>query len=108
MSSGQQHVEDLEQELEAKREQSPKAYAIHDSKIGAFTAPFFVRNEGLAIRSFERAAMNPEQTMHTHPADFTLFEIGWYDEQTGSLVGEQPRSIINGIHLPMWAAKGQS
>lgn len=77
-------------------------FAILDSKVEAYLLPFFAANAMLALRSFERAAMNPDQTMHTHPEDFTLYQIGEYIEQTAEIVPQDPKSIINGRQLPFW------
>lgn len=60
------------------------ACAIRDRQVDAFNRPFFVPARGLAIRSFtdevnRDAKDNP---MFNHPADFELFEVGSYDEET--------------------------
>lgn len=83
-----------------------KIYTIYDSKIEGYTTPFFAPSELAAIRMFERAAMNPDHTMHTHPADFTLFEIGEWEEHSGEITpASVNRSVINALHLPFWASK---
>lgn len=63
-----------------------KVFAIYDSKAEAYLQPFFTSTIGMAIRSFEQAANDPQTQFHRHPADFTLFNIGEYDDETGTLV----------------------
>lgn len=63
-----------------------KAFAIYDSKAEAHIPPFFHGATGEAIRSFETAANNPEHQFHNHAADYTLFEIGSFDQVKGLLI----------------------
>lgn len=62
-----------------------KMYVVYDSKIEAFLTPHFLRSRGEAIRSFTTAANDPQTHLNKYPADFTYFEIGEYDDQTGSI-----------------------
>ena len=39
-----------------------------------------------AIRAFSDEANRPESAIFKHPGDYTLFQIGEYDIQTGLLV----------------------
>lgn len=61
-----------------------KAFAVYDSKVKAFMSPHFASAAGHAIRSFEAAANDEKTTLCTHPEDFTLFEVGEYDDQNGT------------------------
>jgi len=82
-----------------------KIYTIYDSKADAHTQPFFAQDAAVATRMFERAAMNKDHTMHTHPFDFTLFELGDWNEKTAVIKPlRAAKSIINAAALPMWQA----
>jgi len=59
-----------------------KAFSVYDSKVKAYMKPFFTTAAGHAIRSFEQAVNDPQTELCRHPADFTLFEIGEYDEDS--------------------------
>lgn len=59
-----------------------KVFAIFDSKISAFNTPFFQRSSGEAIRNFSDA-VNKEEGLSRHPDDYTLFELGSWDDSTG-------------------------
>lgn len=68
-----------------------KICVIHDSKTEGYLDPMFVRATGEAIRIFKdevnRVASNGQLSpLAAHPEDFTLFEIGSWDEQTGTLM----------------------
>jgi len=62
-----------------------KMFSVFDSKVGAFMNPFFVRSTAEAIRVFSDAVSNPQQGFCKHPEDYTLFEIGSWDDQTAAI-----------------------
>jgi len=57
-----------------------KVFAIFDSKIGSFGVPFFQHHAGQAIRSFQSAARDSTTQIAQFPEDFSLFELGTYDD----------------------------
>lgn len=60
-------------------------YSIYDSKVGAFVTPVFLRSRGEAIRSIVEAVNNPapNNNIEKYPADYTLFHLGEFDDETG-------------------------
>lgn len=62
-----------------------KIFAIYDSKAQAYLQPFFARTNGLAVRMFETAAKEEGNNFNKHAADYTLFEIGEWDEHKGEV-----------------------
>mgnify|MGYP000547887757 CR=1 FL=1 len=71
-----------------------KAYSIYDSKAEAFNQPFFAEKDGLAIRIFTDHVNNPESIWGKYPHDFTLFHVGHFDSESGSLEPEKtPRNL---------------
>lgn len=73
------------------------AYCIVDSKGKFFNLPFFVRNVEIAKRSFSDLVRNPQTDIGRHPEDYTLFYVGKFDDSSGSLKGETPQSVCNGL-----------
>jgi hypothetical protein len=68
--------------------------AIHDSKSELFGRPLFVRAFGEAERSFADVVNDGKSDYAKYPADFTLFEIGSFDDVTGVLTAlAAPRSL---------------
>lgn len=61
--------------------------AIKDRASNGFGQPFFVAAIGQAIRSFQdeinRAA--PDNDLNKHPDDFDLYQLGIFDDDTGSI-----------------------
>lgn len=63
-----------------------KIFTAYDSKVEAYLQPFFMRSRGDAIRAWTDLANNPEHAFHKHAGDYTLFEIGEYDDLTGQML----------------------
>jgi len=63
-----------------------KIYTIYDSKAEAYLQPFFMQSNGAAIRAFTDLANDPQHVFGKHPEDYTLFDIGVYDESTAAIV----------------------
>lgn len=62
-----------------------RVFSIHDAKAEAYLQPFFAPNEGVALRYVETACNDLEHEFHRHSEDYTLHEIGGWDEETGEL-----------------------
>lgn len=58
-------------------------YSIFDSKVGAYSRPFYEFSKGSAIRAITEALNDPKTTFAKYPADFNLFELGTFDELSG-------------------------
>lgn len=64
-----------------------KLFSVKDAKVGAFDKCFPMKTAGLAIRGFEQMIndhQNPTN-LSLYPEDFTLYEIGEYDDNNGHL-----------------------
>lgn len=73
------------------------AYCVFDSKAEAYMAPFFFQTNGQAIRAFSDLANNKSSTVAQHPEDFTLFSIGFFNDEDGSLEPEVHHSLGTAI-----------
>lgn len=69
-----------------------KVFVVFDSKVEAYMTPFFCRSKGEALRSWETACNDGQSMMSKHPADYTLFESGEYDDATGRI--QQHNALI--------------
>jgi hypothetical protein len=75
-------------------------YTVHDNKAGAYMQPFFANNAMVAIRMFSDLVNDPEHLFGKHPADFTLFEIGHFDQDSSRI--DQPevhRMLGSGVEF---------
>lgn len=61
-----------------------KLYSVYDSKVEAYQRPFHALTKGQAIRDITQAVNDEkDHPYHKHSQDFTLFEVGEYDDSTG-------------------------
>lgn len=71
-----------------------KIFSVYDSKVGAYLPPVFLRSTGEAIRSVTTAANDSKHEFCQHAEDYTLFEIGhWDDQKCQFVLKETPVSL---------------
>ena len=60
-------------------------FAVRDVKADAYGQPFVSKHVGLAVRGLTDAVNDPQKQsdISRHPEDFSLYEIGQYDDQSG-------------------------
>ena len=72
------------------------AYSLHDSKTG-FQPPTFAYSDQAAIRDFGNAVLSHKGLFANYAADFTLYKIGYFDSDGGTLQAFDPESLVNGM-----------
>lgn len=60
-------------------------FSVHDSKAAAWIQPFYAPTVAVGLRMFHEAANDQNTNFHKHAGDFTLFQLGDFDQQTGSI-----------------------
>lgn len=82
-------------------------FSIFDDKAEVFSKPFYDPTIGAALRNFQDAAKDPQTTFNKHPEDFTLFQLGHFDDLTGELIKlDEPKLLgqpepVNQVHEPV-------
>lgn len=63
-------------------------YAIRDNLSEMYMTPVLFQNENVALRWFSGVVNSKEQNevIYNNPADFELWKLGIYDNNTGDLV----------------------
>lgn len=73
-----------------------KIFSVHDSKAEAYLSPFYSKTPAEAIRSFSSACEDSSSAFFKYPSDFTLVELGEFDEISASIATHQkPRILAN-------------
>lgn len=75
------------------------AYALLDEKAQAFSVPWFVASEGLALRALSDLVADNNTTVGRHPRDFVLYQVGTFDDHLGELAPMIPRQVIRADSL---------
>lgn len=60
-------------------------FSVYDSKARHFGQPHLQQNSDVAVRAFAEAANTPGNPISANPEDYTLVEIGTFDDETGLL-----------------------
>ena len=82
-----------------------KVYTVYDTKAEAYLQPFFSQSKGVAIRSFQEAVRDEKSNISKYPEDFTLFELGEYDDATSKFnLHITPQSL--GVAVEFLTPKG--
>lgn len=70
-----------------------KIFSVYDSKAQAFLPPFFLPNEEMAKRTFADCVNSPSHQFGINPADYTLFALGEFDDNAGTMESYPPSSL---------------
>jgi len=64
-----------------------KVFCVYDSKLKVWATPFFDRHAGSAVRGWEEHVNDGQSMPSKYPNDYTLFELGEFDDDSGKLIG---------------------
>lgn len=76
-----------------------KMYSIRDEKAEMYHTPFFSANHGLAMRTIQDLLKNPDHPISKYTADFSLWYIGEYSDETGLIAPENPKHLFNLVDI---------
>tara|TARA_R110002072_G_scaffold196017_3_gene353388 strand:+ start:3005 stop:3265 length:261 start_codon:yes stop_codon:yes gene_type:complete len=66
-----------------------KLYAVHDSVASVYGQVFQLLNDDIAKRTLIPVVNNPEHNYGMFPKDYTLYSLGIYDDEIGTIEIEQ-------------------
>jgi len=72
-------------------------FVIYDVKANAYLQPWFLSQEGMATRAFSDCVNDPEHNFGRHPEDYTLFNIGTFNDHDARIEWQAPKSMGNGL-----------
>lgn len=73
-------------------------YATYDSKAQVYSQPFYMQSRGAAIRSFTDISKDSAHPIGKHPEDYSLFELGFYDDSNASFSLTASPSVVGNAH----------
>lgn len=74
--------------------------AIYDQKASLYSNAVCLDSVGVAKRQFSDQINDPSTPFGKHPHDYTLMEIGQFDDQSGIITAlSKPNLICNGHEL---------
>lgn len=60
-----------------------KMFTVYDATAEAFLPPFFMPNTQTALRAIEDCVSDENHNFHKHSSDYTLYELGSFDDAAG-------------------------
>ena len=76
-----------------------QAYTIYDVASGTYMRPFFSQADGQAIRGFKDISLDENHEVGKHPEDYTLYQVGTFNDTTGKLDGEAIEKLATGLEM---------
>ncbi len=77
-----------------------QVFSVFDSKTQAFLSPFQLQTLPEALRAIGDCCNNPEHAFGKHPEDYTLFQLGSWNDATGLYeLHATPMSRALGVEL---------
>lgn len=71
-----------------------KVFSAFDSKLQVWTTPMHLLHTGQAERTWIDLCSDPQSMLFKHAGDYTLFQIGEFDDADGSLRAIQPVQVM--------------
>ena len=71
-------------------------FSIYDAATLVYSAPFVSQTNESAMRTFGDAAKDNQTNINKHPADFSLFRVGTWDDDNGKLKPEEHFQLARG------------
>jgi len=76
------------------RADSIPVYSVFDSKGDAWSFPWLARTDETAQRMFAASALDPANDICKFAGDFTLFRIGFWDDNNGKFDMEETKKDL--------------
>lgn len=82
-------------------------FVVFDNKAELYSSPFFSVRRESAVRDFLRAAQSDESEIYHAPADYDLYCIGTYEDETATVTPWPQREFINNAYVLRMQAEGE-
>lgn len=80
-------------------------YAIYDTATEHYLRPFWLQNDGAAIRAFSDLAVSDENEIGKHVTDYSLVRLGTWDDTDGKVTASDKTTLITGLEAVAAAQK---
>ncbi len=76
-----------------------KVFSIFDSAAEAYLPPFVLPTAGMAVRVFTDCCNSEKHQFGVNPADYTLFELGVFDDASALFDCSPGMKVVNGLEV---------
>jgi len=78
-------------------------FACYDKKTKIFGLPFYSIRREQALRDFQYASNDPQTEICRHAVDFSLFYLGTFDDEAGTIEPVVPEHVADAFVLKAYA-----
>ena len=71
-----------------------RMYSVFDCKAAAYTQPFFMVNDAVAVRAMLDVLADKNHQWAAHPGDYRLVFVGEFDDHIGVVGGPQNPVVV--------------
>lgn len=71
-----------------------KIFSIYDEATATFMLPFYSPQTASAVRLVVVQLKDTNSMLSQHPIDYTLYEMGTFDDQLGIIIPLEPMALI--------------
>lgn len=71
-----------------------KVFLLKDDKSSSYGPPFIDENRGKVIRGIQEELQKGQAVWAKHPQDFTLFEVGEFDQRDGTITMYETKKCV--------------
>lgn len=72
-------------------------FVIYDAAAEAYLPPFYFHQPAQAWREFAIRCNDPSSPFHHSPGDYTVFQIGYWDDETAVFHQHEQEKLVNGV-----------
>ena len=76
-----------------------KIFTVFDVKAQAYLPPFVLPERGMAMRVFSDCVNSKDHQFGLHPGDYTLFELGVWDDSVAVFATVAGMKVCNGLEV---------
>ncbi len=76
-----------------------RIFSVFDVKAKAYLPPFVMPERGMAMRVFSDCVNSDDHQFGKHPGDYTLFELGGFDDGAGEIAAVPAVKVCNGLEV---------
>lgn len=74
--------------------------SVFDTAVQNYSPPFCVRHLGEATRSFTHEVQGKDSRIAKNPADFFLFHLGSFDDESGTMLPlAAPQRVLGALEV---------
>lgn len=76
-----------------------RIFTVFDVKAQAYLPPFCMPETAMAVRVFTDCVNADDHQFAKHPGDYTLFELGSWDDSCATIAAVAGSKVVNGLEV---------